>query len=176
MEKFIVCDLYRLMQKKGIKTVSELQRVTKLSRRTLDKSIHNESTQISHDTALVLCSALDCDFSELYRMVDKDEYEEIMKALWKQQDYLNKGFVYLILHLEFGFVKIGKTSDLKTRFNQLKQEFGKISLIHSIETDNAIELEKHFHEMFADKRSEREWFNLTNDDVKKILAYKEVKQ
>lgn len=173
MEKFIVCDLYRLMQKKGIKTVSELQRVTKLSRRTLDKSIHNESTQISHDTALVLCSALDCDFNELYKMVNREEYEEIMKSLWKQQDYLNKGFVYLIKHLDFGFMKIGKTSDLKVRFNQLKQEFGRIETVHFIETENAIELEKYFHKMFADKRSEREWFNLTEEDVQIIKSHKE---
>lgn len=168
MEKFIICDLYRLMQRKGIRSISELQRTTGLARRTLDKSFHNASKQINHDTALILCDALDCDFNELYRIVDKEEYENLMEVLKKQQEYLTKGFVYFVQHIDFGFTKIGKTSDLKIRIGQLKLEFGNIKLIHAIETDNAIELEKKFHALYADKRSEREWFNLTKEDIEKI--------
>jgi DNA-binding Xre family transcriptional regulator len=169
MEKYIICDLYRLMQRKGIRSVSELQRTTGLSRRTLDKSFHNDSKQINHDTALALCKVLECDFSELYRMVDKNEYEQTMEVLRKQQEYLNKGFVYFVRHIDFGFTKIGKTSDLKVRMQQLKLEFGNVKLLHFIETDNAIELEKQFHTLFANKRSEREWFNLTDEDIRKLM-------
>lgn len=165
MNKRIICDLYSVMQKKGIKTVSELQRFSGLPRRTIDKSLHNESKQINHNTALTLCDALDCEFHELYKVVNEEEYKKIMNPIWKQQEYLASGYVYFVKHKGFNFIKIGKTSDLELRLKQLRQEFGNIELVHSIETESAIELEKYFHHVFADKRTDREWFDISEQDL-----------
>jgi DNA-binding Xre family transcriptional regulator len=159
------------MKKRGIRSISELQRSTGLARRTLDKSFHNASKQINHDTALLLCKVLECDFSELYIMVDREEFDQLMEVINKQQEYLTKGYVYFVKHEELGVTKIGKTSDLKIRLQQLKCQFGKVTLIHSIETDNAIELEKYFHKLYSDKRSEKEWFNLTELDIQNIKVW-----
>jgi DNA-binding Xre family transcriptional regulator len=154
------------MQRKGIRTVSELQRMTNLSRRTLDKYFHNDSKQINHDSALTLCEALECDFKELFKLVEQNEYDEYMASLEKYREYLDSGFVYFIKHNLLDITKIGKASDLEVRFKQLKREYGEgLEIIHAIKTDKSIELEKYYHSMFKSKREKGEWFNLSVEDL-----------
>jgi Meiotically up-regulated gene 113 len=80
------------------------------------------------------------------------------------------GYVYLIKHGSRREYKIGKT------FNPVRRE-GEISLqlpekiepVHYIKTDDPSGVEKYWHNRFADKRKEGEWFALTSGDV---LAFK----
>jgi len=78
-----------------------------------------------------------------------------------------RGFVYLV-HDGAGAYKIGHTKDLAKRiWDQIQPAYPrKLELIHAIETDEADALEAYWHERFADKRMNGEWFDLTEDDVK----------
>lgn len=169
MKKYIYCDLYYLMIRNGIKSVSELQRITKLPRRTLDKCINNDSVQIHHNTALVLCEALDCTLSELYRIVDEVEYKELMNGTYFRKDYLRSGCVYFVKDQSTGMVKIGKTSDLGERIKQLRWQYGQdLELIHSVESEDSVSLEKQIHRHYDKCRVEGEWFFLTSEDLREI--------
>ncbi|CAM3734033.1 helix-turn-helix domain-containing protein [Mesobacillus zeae] len=59
-----------VMAEKGIKSVSELQRIIddkglSISRRTLDKFYNNKNNNVSYDTLETLCHALDIELHEL---------------------------------------------------------------------------------------------------------------
>lgn len=59
-----------IMAEKGIKSVSELQRMIldkdmTISRRTLDKFYNNQNNNISYDTLETLCKVLDVELHEL---------------------------------------------------------------------------------------------------------------
>jgi DNA-binding Xre family transcriptional regulator len=65
-----------LMAEKGIRSVSELQRMIKehgltISRRTLDKFYNNESNRFDMDTLATLCVILDCKIGELLELVQE---------------------------------------------------------------------------------------------------------
>ena len=76
------------------------------------------------------------------------------------------GYVYLIKHGSRREYKIGKT------FNPVRRE-GEISLqlpekiepVHYIKTDDPSGIEKYWHNRFAEKRKQGEWFALTPADV-----------
>jgi len=166
VKKYIYCDLYYLMVRNGINSVSELQRITGLPRRTLDKCINNDSVQIHHNTTLVLCETLDCEISDLYKIVDESEYQKMMKRKKERERYLRSGCVYFIKDPVTRLIKIGKTSDLNGRLRTLKQKCGgDLELIHSIESEDSCALEKQMHNHFDNKKVIGEWFDLSDDDL-----------
>lgn len=167
--KRVVCDLRAVMERKGIKSVSELQKITGLPRRTLDKCFHDEARQLSYNTAVTICVALGCDLRDLYRLVDDEEYREIQRGKQHHKDRLRNGVVYFIKNPSTGLVKIGKTIDVVKRLDQLSKEFKtKLELIGTIESDDSIRLEKEIHTLFTSKRVEGEWFNITGCDLEMI--------
>lgn len=167
MKKYIVCTLYQAMVNKGVRNVSDLQRMTGLPRRSLDKCFHNNATQMNYNTAAKICEALNCDLSDLYKLVDEKEYEQILERSEWSQSYMSKGYVYFIKNHSDNLIKIGKTRDLKLRLSQLKYQFGdQLELVHSIQSDKAIQMEKDVHEKFADKRKHGEWFDLSEIDIR----------
>lgn len=168
MKKYIYCDLYYLMIRNGIKSVSELQRITGLPRRTLDKCINNDSVQIHHNTTIVLCEALDCTLSDLYRIVNEVEYKELMNGTNNRKEFLRSGCVYFVKAPISGLVKIGKTSDLNQRLRQLRWEHDELEFLHSIESDDVVSLEKQMHKHFEDKRIVGEWFDLKEEDLRTL--------
>lgn len=76
------------------------------------------------------------------------------------------GYVYLIKSGEYH--KIGLTRrDPRTRLKEITTPEG-VSLIHVTETSDPEGLEAFLHNEFVDKRSNREWFRLDDEDVEFI--------
>ncbi|MBT7349619.1 GIY-YIG nuclease family protein [candidate division WWE3 bacterium] len=79
-------------------------------------------------------------------------------------------YLYVILSGN-GLYKIGKSQNPKTRFNQINSGSPvECYFIFQKEYDeNSKNLEKEYHDMFANKRIRGEWFDLDEKDVHKIL-------
>jgi len=83
---------------------------------------------------------------------------------------MRTGYVYLIKSGKYH--KIGFTRrNPRTRLKEITTPEG-VSLVHVIETSDPEGLEQFLHKEFADKRAEREWFNLNKEDVKWICEIK----
>ena len=86
-----------------------------------------------------------------------------------------KGFVYFIKINGLDPIKIGYTTDSKgiSRFETAKTyaPFGATYFAH-IPTLNAPALEFELHERFKDKRLKGEWFDLTQNEIAKIVYQK----
>lgn len=74
------------------------------------------------------------------------------------------GVVYL---LKAGpFYKIGKAIDFERRLGQIKLQLPyPVEVIHTIKTDDISGIEHYWHKRFVDKRTNGEWFVLTDSDV-----------
>jgi Meiotically up-regulated gene 113/Homing endonuclease associated repeat len=74
------------------------------------------------------------------------------------------GHVYM---LKLGkHYKIGRSESVPTRHRQINLELPeKAELVHKIGTDDAVGIETYWHQRFASKRTNGEWFTLTRQDV-----------
>lgn len=72
---------------------------------------------------------------------------------------------YLVGDCMTGLVKIGKTSNIKKRLTTMRTSNLNLKLLFVLPYD----LEGELHLLFKDKRVEREWFKLENEDIKGIL-------
>ncbi len=74
------------------------------------------------------------------------------------------GHVYL---LKAGpYYKIGKANSIDRRIRQVQLQLPyPVELIHTIATDDPIGIELYWHKRFTDKRTNGEWFLLTESDV-----------
>jgi hypothetical protein len=88
------------------------------------------------------------------------------------QETLKGACVYLISYAEIpNHYKIGCTVDLIKRLDILNCACPfEIVLIHTIYTEDAEALEKALHRRFATQRIKREWFTLSQDDIKYIKS------
>lgn len=77
---------------------------------------------------------------------------------------LQSGSVYLIRSGRHH--KVGRTNQLGRRMAEIKLQLPeRADLIHMIETDDAIGIERYWHTRFADRRANGEWFLLSRADV-----------
>lgn len=83
----------------------------------------------------------------------------------------NMQCVYFLQEKENGYIKIGKTKNLKTKiFFPYLMPF-KWEVIHTIESSNINSLEKYFHRLYRHKCINGEWFNLDKQDILDIKTF-----
>jgi hypothetical protein len=80
------------------------------------------------------------------------------------------GSVYL---LKAGpFYKIGKSINFEKRLKQIKLQLPyPVEVVHTISTPEYSKLEAYWHQRFRSKRTNGEWFLLTDEDVKEFIDY-----
>jgi hypothetical protein len=115
-------------------------------------------------------------------------YEDVA-ALWKQvvvpekpvepDDLISTpitvGYVYLLKHGSRREYKIGRTNNPVRREGELGIQLPeKAQPVHYIETDDPVGVEAYWHNRFASKRKEGEWFALTAEDVRAFKRWKRI--
>jgi hypothetical protein len=108
-----------------------------------------------------------CDILELLpRPEDAAEFRNQDEA---ENTNTNGGFVYMGMLKIDGKkrYKIGKTNLVERRSTELSLQLPeKLELVHYIRTDDISGIEKYWHNRFADKNTNAEWFNLSNEDIR----------
>ena len=100
------------------------------------------------------------DFEHAVAEQEKVEHQKREPA----QTIQRAGVVYLIYG--GGYYKIGLTTNLPVRHKQIGAKLPfKSEVIHAITTSDIFGLERYWHNRFAHKRAEGEWFNLSSEDV-----------
>lgn len=83
-----------------------------------------------------------------------------------------KKFLYFIREEFKGLVKIGITSNVRTRMGTLQTSCPQnLELIGYLETEYAESLEKFIHDRFSDRNYLREWFTFSDDEIEMILNF-----
>lgn len=113
---------------------------------------------------------LDMYFSGELKEKSRVEKEEKKREI-KSKTTKKAGIIYL---LNSGvYYKIGKTKNLPARMETLAVGVAApfdIKLIHHFKTNDYSGEERKLHNMFADKRTEGEWFTLSEKDVNYICS------
>lgn len=85
------------------------------------------------------------------------------------------GYVYLARHGSRREYKIGRTHNPIRREGELRIELPEqLTPVHTIETDYPAGIERYWHERFADKRMNGEWFALDTDDVRAFKRWRRI--
>ncbi|HEV7999826.1 MAG TPA: GIY-YIG nuclease family protein [Planctomycetaceae bacterium] len=88
---------------------------------------------------------------------------------------LASGFVYLIRHGSRMEYKIGSTNNQLRREGQIAIQLPeRVAPVHVIETDDPVGVERYWHERFADKRKNGEWFGLNREDVRAFKRWRRI--
>jgi hypothetical protein len=81
-----------------------------------------------------------------------------------------KGAIYIVKS-DSGLTKIGISNLIQDRINSLKaQNSDQLSLVCYFETPQSSSLESKIHKKYADARQHGEWFDLTQSEVREIVA------
>lgn len=74
------------------------------------------------------------------------------------------GYVYLVRSGKYH--KIGRSNDPGRRAYEIALQLPeKVEVVHTIQTDDAVGIERYWHERFKDRRRNGEWFLLTKVDT-----------
>ena len=85
------------------------------------------------------------------------------------------GYVYLLRHGNRHEYKIGKTYNPIRREGEIRIQLPEVlAPIHYIETDDPSGIENYWHNRFAGKRKEGEWFELSASDVSAFKRWKKI--
>ena len=99
------------------------------------------------------------------------QYRDIQKLLPKvagtpfiEKGETSSGWVYL---LKSGHhCKIGRSDTLERRIKQISISLPEATvLLHAIQTDDSVGIEKYWHQRFEARRANGEWFALTQKDI-----------
>jgi hypothetical protein len=73
------------------------------------------------------------------------------------------------------YCKIGRTSDTVRRGSEIRIQLPeKMTLIHSIKTDDPAGVENYWHRRFESKRMKGEWFDLNSADIKAFKRWRRI--
>lgn len=97
--------------------------------------------------------------------------ENLQKEKWNYKRKINKWYIYIIKSWEY--YKIWKTKNINKRSKKyITENPNEIEIVCIIESDDMDILEKEFHNKFKDKKHNREWFNLCDEDILFFKSYK----
>lgn len=86
----------------------------------------------------------------------------------KKKQKLAWGFVYIMR--DGKRFKIGITTNPEERLYGLQTANPDIELMGAVFCKNPEQVEAYWHDMFDEKRYDREWFNLTDEDARLVLG------
>lgn len=93
-------------------------------------------------------------------------YENTANDIMFESSEKQNGYVYFVKFKNSNAVKIGKTFNILSRLNALKNGSGDdLCLLGYIYNDNYSKLELESHSFFKSERISGEWFNLSVDEV-----------
>jgi len=99
--------------------------------------------------------------------LEKRKIFKIKRTLGTTSKQIGKGFVYFIFSK--GFTKIGKTRDLTHRVRSLQNSCPfKVRILHYIPVSDSSKAEEIFHRHYAKYRKKGEWFELPEEEIKRI--------
>lgn len=126
---------------------------------------HNTFSKFGNKTSLVETVKIYCannGFEQLLSLCPSPKINEILED--EPTGTIAFGTVYL--YKSQSYYKIGRTNNTKRRDREIKLQLPfEAEIIHTIQTDDPIGIEKYWHQRFADKRLNGEWFRLTKADV-----------
>lgn len=158
-----------LIARSKINSISELADELGVLKTTLWRFYQNDQKLINKELTIKVCQYFDCELSDLFELVSDQEYEERNKGLVERKEKYRVGCVYFIKNESNNLVKIGRTSSLNTRLENLRAEYKQpLTLIGTIETKDTINSELEMHKRYKDKRFTGEWFKLTDKDIGEI--------
>lgn len=97
----------------------------------------------------------------------KRQFDNLKKDQPSVKKETTKGLIYILKAISQPYYKIGKTIDINARLNQIQPALPfKTKLICTIPSNNINKDELFLHEKFKDKRTNGEWFDLSNEDIK----------
>jgi hypothetical protein len=116
---------------------------------------------------------VDKDVLSTYPAGKVEVFERRRRGTGKTSGKSQVGWVYL-MPTPHGAYKIGKTTNPNSRRKTFSTKYPfTVEFIHLIHTSNCGALEKELHRRFADRRKgNSEFFDLTGDDVRSIMAMK----
>lgn len=166
----------------------------KLPERESFKKLTNQIVQCDNeeakkDTIIRLLETLRYSMTSIFAIEKNISYDDFLESIKNKrktsfyEDNINnfqsnsqfnsfskKGFVYIAKQLnEKNLYKIGSTKNLSERLNTFKTGNCYVELIASKQCEDRISVENWFHKYFADKRFEREWFLLDEQDLNELV-------
>lgn len=113
-------------------------------------------------TALAKRVREDDDFADLIDLVPEAREDEEAAI---EEVHAGEGYVYLLKSGDH--YKVGRSNDLERRVKQISVALPeKVSLEHTIRTDDPSGIEAYWHNRFSDRRANGEWFSLSREDVR----------
>ena len=131
------------------------------------EKLMEEYTSFIYDEMLI-----DLDKINLIISKHQDQYDKFVQQN-KRRDALGEdssyGYVYIIKVDQY--YKIGQTANLKKRIGEYTKLMKEPEIIINAKCHYYKEIEKDLHKMFEDKRSNGEWFILSDEDLNKAVVY-----
>jgi len=89
----------------------------------------------------------------------------------KKENIKINGNIYIILG-ESGRYKIGVSGNIKNRISSLRVSSSeKLKISHTAKVADPYKTEKELHDIFRDKNTHGEWFELNSNDLKDAISY-----